>query len=151
LPRDPNVCLHPESNRVNVALRVHGTCILTNHHYFKHFNEGDKFEIHISTKTTPKSVCSQQFNSNHLHRIGDTDLVVYKCDTSLGRSRSLVKHFPDEEIVAQQHEAVISTVFPVPSIVRGVTATPITYKLEYGSMGATYDLLNSYVTNVPSS
>nr|QKN88960.1 MAG: hypothetical protein 2 [Picornavirales sp.] len=143
--------VHPESKRVNVALRVHGTCLLTNHHYFKYFKEGDKFEIHIKTKTLPSSVCMQQFNSNHLHRIGDTDLVVYKCDTSLGRSKSLVKHFPDEEVVIQQHEAVISTVFPVPSIVRGVTATPITYKLEYGSNGTTYDLLNSYITNVPSS
>jgi len=146
-----NICLLTSlnNNQINTAVRIGGRALLTNHHFFEYMNEGDKFEIDIKHLSGTQQKITQTFELNHCHRLGSSDLVVYKCDKSVPQARNIIKHFMDEKVLSQYLDAVVVGAYPVPVVMTNVMAKPNTHALSYAVGESSYSIIDTYETNCP--
>nr|QQN90114.1 nonstructural polyprotein [Soybean thrips bicistronic virus 1] len=143
------VCTLKSPRRLNTGLRIHGTAILTNHHFLQSLKEGEKLEISYNDQNAKTHNIEQVFNKNRMYRIDNTDLAVYKCDHALPSGRSILKHFPDNVTMPDYVRAIVLTADPVPMVYTNVIAKPTIYKSEYKVDDQTYNIIDSYETNCP--
>lgn len=134
-------------NQVNTGLRIFGTSILSNHHFFNSIPEGTEFEITFSDLQGKYHKISQIFSTSRMYRIADNDVAVYNCDASLPACRSILKHFPETVVKPTYQKSVVITADPIPTVYTNVIANPCIWKSTYEMSGETYDVLDSYETN----
>jgi len=146
-----NICLltSKKNNQINTAVRVGGRALLTNHHFFEFMNKGDEFEITIKCLSGINTKQVQKYSPNHCHRIGDSDLVVYKCDNSVPQARNIIKHFIDESILSNYLDAVVVGAYPTPIVMTNIIAKPNVHALGYTVGDTSYDIVKTYETNCP--
>nr|QKW94206.1 non-structural polyprotein [PNG bee virus 4] len=136
------------NNQVNTAIRIGGRAILSNHHFFSHLKSGDEFTVTIRDLTKSEQVQRQKFDPIHLHRVGDSDVAIYKCDRSMPMAKSLIKHFPDQQVLADHQDSIIVSSYPVPVIKANVIAKPnVHVRDNYTLHGEKYDVIDTYITN----
>lgn len=136
--------------QTNTAIRVKGTAILTNHHFMAALSKGDEFVIKINT-LSGISQSRQKYDPQRCVRIGESDLVIYNCDSSMSNSKDILKHFPDSEVLTYAQDALIVTAYgvtPMHVVKMNVLATPTLHqKGIYEANGESYTILDSYQTN----
>lgn len=142
--------LHLETGMVNTAIMIRGSYMLTNHHYFAEFEEGDEFAVYTNMPGS-EAVVNQTFTKSKLIRIEDLDAAIYQCDTAvLSRYKSIVKHFlKSEEMPTVDAPAVVMTALPSFQTIVNLNAKPLTCNVPYQNESKTehYRLLKSFVIN----
>lgn len=119
------------------AIRIKGTFILTCHHFFLQLErfEVKEFEIQLKTNNGIKIV-KQQYNPDHMTRLGLKDAAVYKCDTSMPSAPDLTNHFPKTLPKKIGFQSVLVTRFPSSSIIANLDARPLTTPAYWSTEGS---------------
>lgn len=134
----------------NTASRIHGKYILTNHHFITRLEEGQVFSITYYNKTQTKCETKQKYSVKFMERIPDTDLAIYLCDAGMSDAKSILKHFPKDEMkLATTNNCMVVTAEPYPVIYANVLAKPNIHRLAYVVGDESYDILDSYESNLP--
>lgn len=135
---------------VNTAIMIKSSYMLTNHHYFAEFEEGDEFLVYTNI-VNQEQVVSQTFSKSRLKQIRDLDAAVYQFDKSImSKYKSIVKHFlTEEELECSDIPAVVMTAIPSFQTIVNLVAHPITCNMTYQNASKTnnYTVLKSFVIN----
>ncbi|UHK03209.1 MAG: RNA helicase [Hangzhou polycipivirus 1] len=143
------ICKLISTKQINTGLRIAGTAILSNHHFFNMIEEGSKLKIVYNDLHGAQHTVEQIFNRERMYRIPDTDIAIYKCDASLPGAKDIVRHFPENLARATYAKSIVITADPTPIVHTNVIAKPTLLKSTYTMGDEKYSILDSYETNCP--
>lgn len=153
LVRKSAVCkvVHIKNNQAtrNCALRIGGTLLLTNHHFYHAMQEGDEFTILLNNQNSGMQRIKQLYNPDKAYRIPGADIVIYACDRSLPQSKNIIKHFPNNSLLSTHQQCMVVTAEPEITVSNNIIATPLIVQKSYTFEGEQYSILDSYQTNCP--
>lgn len=135
---------------VNTAIMIKSSYMLTNHHYFAEFEDGDEFLVYTNV-VNQEQVVEQIYCKSKMKRIRDLDAAIYQFDASiLSKHKSIIKHFlSDDDLDCSDFNAVVMTAIPSFQTIVNLVAQPITCNIPYQNTSKTdnYCVLKSYVIN----
>nr|AWK77870.1 nonstructural polyprotein [Robinvale bee virus 6] len=141
-----------QDNKVmtNSAVRIVGTCILTNHHFFKYLNDGDEFEVIVHNCYEGLSIKKQIFNKRRYIQLQDIDAGIYKCDNKIPHSTSIISHFLDKDIPDMKHNSIMLSIYDPeqlssPVVIPGIVAQPCKTISNYEE---NFSTLDTFTTNM---
>lgn len=129
-----------------VAVRIGGTTILANHHYFTSLKKGQKFTVEVPHYIRGVTKVQQCFDPRRLARIGTLDACLYRCDNAIQNAKVITHHFSKDESSIKSINAIIASRNPEAMYVSNVTAVPNTVPLTYKDSTETvrYSVLGDY-------